>query len=129
MIAPSRHQIALEPLPGTDFEQLEDLGADAIAAARAAYARSQALSGNTAVALRRELADLGKIVESRSALTADARASLHGLARALEGRVDAETSAAIGPVLEAVIASLTGSERVADLLAAERYIGRCRGIV
>lgn len=116
-------------MPGTDFEQLEDLGADPIAAARIAHARSQGLSGTIAVALRRELADLARIAENRSALTAEARAILHGLARALKARVDAEASASIGPVLEAIIASLAGSERVADLLAAERYIGRCRGIV
>lgn len=128
MIAPSRYQLLVEQKPGTDFERLEDIGADAIAAVRHAHARAQALDGNTAYSLRRELADLGKIAEDRSALTKDARQSLRGLAQTLKDRVDAEISAAIGPVLEAVIECLAASERVADLLAAERHIGRCRGI-
>lgn len=128
MIAPSRHHLVVEQKPGTDFERLEDIGASAIAAARHAFARSRALDGDTAYALRRELAELRKIAEDRSALTKDARQSLHDLARLLKDRADAETSPTLGPLLEAVIECLTAAERVADLLAAERYIGRCRGI-
>lgn len=128
MIAPSRHQFTVEQKPATDFERLEDTGANAIAAARHAHARAKSLDGDTAYALRRELADLGKIAEDRSALTKDARQNLHGLAQALKNRVDADNSAAVGPVLEALFEGLTASERVADLLAAERHIGRCRGI-
>lgn len=128
MIAPARHHLVLEQKPGTDFERLEDIGASAIAAARHAFARSQALDGNTAHALRRELAELRKIAEDRSALTKDARQHLHDLARLLQDRVEAGNSAALGPVLEALLDCLAASERVADLLAAERYIGRCRGI-
>ncbi|MDQ1900587.1 hypothetical protein RAH32_09030 [Paracoccus sp. WLY502] len=129
MIAPSRHQLLVEQKSATDFERLEDIGADAIAAARHAHARAQALDGDTAYALRRELDDLRKIAENRTALTKDARESLRGLAKNLRDRVDADTSPPIGPLLEAVIDCLTASERVADLLAAERHIGRCRGIV
>lgn len=128
MIAPSRHHLVVEQRPGTDFERLEDLGASAIAAARHAFARSQALDGETAHALRRELADLRKIAEDRSALTRDARQNLHDLARLQQDRADAGNAKALGPVLEAVLDCLTAAERVADLLAAERYIGRCRGI-
>ncbi|WP_136650217.1 hypothetical protein [Paracoccus aeridis] len=128
MIAPSRHQLVLEQKAGTDFERLEDIGASAIAAARHAVARSQALDGETAYALRRELAELRKIAEERSALAKNARENLHDLARLLKDRADTETSPAIGPLLEAVIECLAASERVADLLAAERHIGFCRGI-
>lgn len=123
MIAPTRHQLLLEQKPGTDFECLED-----IAAARHAHARAQALDGETAHALRHELDDLRKIAENRTALTKDARESLHSLVRLLKDRVDADTSAAIGPILETLFECLTASERAADLIAAERYICRCRGI-
>lgn len=128
MIAPARHQLVLEQKPATDFERLEDIGASAIAAARHAFARAQALDGATALSLRRELADLRRIAEERSALGKDARQQLHDLARLLKDRADAGTSPAIGPVLEAVIECLAASERVADLLAAERHIGFCRGV-
>lgn len=128
MIAPSRHQLLVEQKPGTDFERLEDIGANAIAAARHAHARAKALDGDTAYALRRELDDLRRIAEDRSALTKNARDILHGLARVLKAQVDADTSPAVGPMLEAVIECLTASEKVADLLASERHIGRCRGI-
>ena len=79
MIAPSRHQLVLEQKAGTDFERLEDIGASAIAAARHAVARSQALDGETAYALRRELAELRKIAEERSGLRvhADEAAAAH----------------------------------------------------
>lgn len=129
MIAPARHHVVVEPKNSTDFERLEDLGANAIGAARHALARTATLDGITAHDLRREFADLRKIVEDRSALTKDARHALHDLARLLRDRVDAETSPAVGPILEAILDCLTASDRVADLLAAERYIGRCRGIV
>lgn len=129
MIAPSRHQLFIEQKPTTDFERLEDIGANALVAARHALARCGALDGDIAHALRREIADLRKIAEKRSALTNDARDSLHNLVLTLKDRADVATAAAIGPVLEAVIECLTASERVADLLAAERHIGRCRGIV
>ncbi|WP_134727157.1 hypothetical protein [Paracoccus luteus] len=128
MIAPSRHQLFIEQKPATDFERLEDIGANAIAAARHALARCGALDGDIAYALRREIADLRKIAEEGSALTKDARDSLHSLVLALKGRADADTATAIGPALEALIECITASERVADLLAAERHIGRCRGI-
>ncbi|WP_134725981.1 hypothetical protein [Paracoccus luteus] len=129
MIAPARHHLVLEQRPASDFERLEDIGATAIAAARHALARSQAIDGETACALRRGLADLRQIAEDRSALTKDARQHLHDLARVLQDRADAQTSAAIGPVLEALLECLAASEHVADLLASEKYIGRCRGIV
>lgn len=128
MIAPSRHQLTVEQTPATDFERLEDISANALLAARHAHARAKALDGNTAYALRRDLDDLRKIAEDRSALTKNARDMLHSLARSLKAQVDADNSAAVGPVLEALFECLTASERVADLLAAERYIGRCRGI-
>ncbi|WP_295046799.1 hypothetical protein [uncultured Paracoccus sp.] len=128
MIAPSRHQLTIEQRPSTDFEKLEDLGANAIAAARHAFARSAALDGATALELRRQIADLRRIAEDRSALTRASRDSLHELARLLKDRADADTAGVVGPVLSALLDCLASSERVADLLAAERHIGACRGI-
>lgn len=129
MIAPARHQVQLEQSPATDFERLEDIGASAIWASRIALASADALDGNTAHALRRELAELRKIVDDRSALSNNARQSLQNLALGLQARLNAESVEAVGSVLKAVIDCVTASERVADLLAAERHIGRCRGIV
>lgn len=129
MIAPARHQVQLEQAPATDFERLEDIGAAAIAASRCALACVEELDGDTAHALRREIGELRKIVENRSALSNNARQSLRSLALALQARLNVDSVDALGPVLEAVIDCLTASERVADLLAAERHIGRCRGLV
>lgn len=128
MIAPSRHQLMIDQKPATDFEKLEDLGADAIAAARHAHARSAAHDGVMALELRRQIADLRRIAEDRSALTRASRDSLHELVRLLRDRANADTAGAIGPVLEALLECLVASERVADLLAAERHVGACRGI-
>lgn len=128
MIAPACHHLVLEQKPATAFEGLEDIGATDIAAARHALPRSQALDGESAFALRRELAELRGIAEDRSALTTNARQHLHDLARLLKDRVETGNSAAIGALLEALLECLTASEQVADLLAAERHIGRCRGI-
>lgn len=95
---------------------------------RRALAGAEELDGNTAHALRRELGELRKIVDDRSALSNNARQCLQNPALALQVRFNADTADVVGSVLEAVIDCLTASKRVADLLAAERHIGRCRGI-
>ena len=97
MIAPARHQVQLEQSPATDFERLEDIGASAIWASRIALASADALDGNTAHALRREIAELRKIVDDRSALAKNARQSLQNLALGLQARLNAESVEAVGP--------------------------------
>ncbi|HHX88292.1 MAG TPA: hypothetical protein GX700_00745 [Paracoccus sp.] len=122
MIGPTCHHA-----PATDFERLEDIGASAICASRHALACAVKLDADTTHALACEIAELRRIVDERAALSGNARESLQRLADALRARLRAESSEAIGPVLEAIADCLTASERVADLLAARQHVGRWRG--
>lgn len=126
MIAPARHQIVIERKPSTGFKRFENIGTSAIAATRL-----PARKPSVATPPSRSGANLRN--SARTAMSAQrsrgmrARACI-SLAQFLTERVNAENSATIGPVLEAVLECLTASGRLADLLAAERHIGRCRGI-
>ncbi|WP_299847940.1 hypothetical protein [uncultured Paracoccus sp.] len=123
----SRHHVILESKV-TDFERIEDIGADAIRATRRALDWCDLISGDAAVQLRRELADLRDIVERRSAMTRDARVSLRAFRDALMAQGQGGPDTALAPLVSALHDAITASERVADLLASERHIGRCRGI-
>lgn len=129
MIAPARYHVQLHQAPATDFERLEDIGAAAICASRQALACAMNLDDDTAHALGCEIAELRKIVDERAALSGDARQSLQRLVHALQARLSAESSGAVGPLLEAVADCLAASERVADLLAARQHVARWRGNV
>lgn len=124
----SRHHVILEQRPGTDFERIEDIGADAIRAARKALRWCDLITGQAAHHLRRELVDLRKIVECRSAMTRDARISLRAFRDQLMAQGQGGPDTPLGPLVTALDDAITASERVADLLAAERHVGLCRGI-
>lgn len=123
----SRHRVILES-KATDFERIEDIGADAIRATRRALDWCDLVSGDAAVQLRRELADLRDIVERRSAMTLDARVSLRAFRDALMAQGQGGPDTALAPLVSALHEAIEASERVADLLASERHIGHCRGI-
>ena len=127
MLNGNRLNVSLDQKPATDFERLEDIGADAIRSARRAHAWCVQLYGDTATALAREIAELRGIVERRSALTVDGRTGMRLLRDALLDREDG-VDIAVTKILADLHDAISASERVADLLAAERYVGHCRGI-
>ena len=128
MMINNKHHIILDQRPETDFERIEDIGADAIRATRRALHWCDLISGDAAVLLRRELADLRDIVERRSAMTRDARVSLRGFRDTLRAQGQGGPDTTLGPLVAALSDAIEASERVADLLASERHIGLCRGI-
>lgn len=128
MMMSNKHHVILDQRPETDFERIEDIGADAIRATRRALEWCDLISGDAGVQLRRELADLRDIVERRSAMTRDARVSLRGFRDTLRAQGQGGPDTALAPLVSALHDAITASERVADLLASEGHIGRCRGI-
>ena len=128
MMMSNKHHVILDQRPETDFERIEDIGADAIRATRRALDWCDLITGDAAVQLRRELADLRDTVKRRSAMTRDARVSLRGFRDTLQAQGQGGPDTALGPLVAALHDAIEASERVADLLASERHIGRCRGI-
>lgn len=128
MLTNNKHHITLDHKQATDFERIEDIGADAIRATRRALHWCDLITGDAAVLLRRELADLRDIVERRSAMTRDARMSLRAFRDALMAQGQGGPDTTLAPLTAALHDAIDASERVADLLAAERHVGRCRGI-
>ena len=122
MIASSRHQAAVE-MRQSDFERIEEIGADAMEAARQAL---DALLRVESLPMLRAVDDLRRIVADRSALSQTARHLIGDALVAL--RELAPGDPRIGSAHENLVRCLRFSERVADLLAAERHIGFCRGI-
>ena len=127
MIAPARHHVTLETI-GTDFERLEDIGADALLAARNAWDLIGTLPGEIAVELKREIADLRKIVESDAMLTETSRHLLRDLIRRLEDLQEGIEPSLYHPLIDCLRGAVRQSQRVADLITAERHVGRARGL-
>lgn len=124
MIAPSRHQVAVE-MRQNDFERIEELGADAMDAARLALDTLVKIDG---FALSRELNDLRKIVADRAALSQTSRFLLADAVAAIHPLIETDPTGLIVVARDHLARCLRLSERVADLLAAERHVGFCRGI-
>lgn len=127
MMISNKHHLTIETR-ATDFERVEDIGADAIRATRTALEWCSRLSGDEAHDFRREIADLRQIVERRSALTRDGRHSLRAFRTILLAQGQDGPDATPSPLVAALSQAFAGSERVADLVAAERHVGHCRGI-
>lgn len=122
MIAPARHHLIIE-IRQNDFERIEVLAADALDAARLAL---EALEPTTVLPLD-HLRDLRRIVEARAALTETSRHLIRDMLTGLAEHARADPDLC-GSACDLLIRSLHLSDRVANLIAAERHIGRCRGI-
>lgn len=114
-------------LRGTDFERVEDLAADAVAAARGAIRDAEDLPYDAFKPVEQALADLASAVERRRVQNDEfrlaAETALQGLARVEPAEPDA---AAFDRVRRRLRDALNLSHRVADLIAAERDIGWLR---
>ncbi|EGJ22916.1 hypothetical protein RSWS8N_12540 [Cereibacter sphaeroides WS8N] len=118
-------------MPRGDFERLEELAADGVAAAREALALVPLLPTPLFNALQPQLMALFPHVERRRLLGERAREELELFVQEMN-RLRPEVSEAheeafkeIGRLL---LASIDASHRVADLVAAEQQIGWLRGI-
>lgn len=119
------HRVVLhqQALPGTDFERLEDLTADATAAARRALEEVDKLPYELVQAHQRSIKMIGDFVGKRRVLSQDFRNAAELVLRAL-ARADVadEAAQAHDAVMRNLRDALNLSHRVADLLAAERDI-------
>ena len=123
----SRYHVMLETKV-TDFERIEVIGADALLAARNAWSAIRALPTDLAVELHRKIEDLRKIVETNAMLKDSSRHLVSDLIRLLEARRnEIDPSLQVG-IFDQLRAELRHSQRVADLITAERHVGRARGI-
>lgn len=127
MIAPARHHVTLETV-GSDFERIEVIGADALFAARNAWNLIGNLPGEIAVELKREIVDLRWIVEADAMLAETSRNLLRDLIRLLEDRRERTDPALHHPLIDCLHDAVRQSQRVADLIAAERHVGRARDL-
>lgn len=122
----SRYHITVEQV-ATDFERIEVIGADALLAARNAWASIDDLPTEVAVELRREITDLRQVVEKNAMLQETSRHLLRDLLRLLEIRRDRIDPSERYPLVEHLHNAVKLSQRVADLINAERHIGKARG--
>lgn len=112
----------------SDFARIEDIGADAISAARTALAQLGTLPTTLFNRLAPHLVTFGEAVERRRVLNEEFRRTLADMLRTLEGAdVDSEDAHPHDLVCRALRDALDLSHRVADLLAAEKDIGWHRG--
>lgn len=126
MIAPVRHHVTIEQIT-SDFERIEVIGAESLRAARAAWASIGDLPTEVAVELRREIADLRKIVETNAMLKQESRDLVSILLRLLEDRRERIEFVMQYPLFGHLHEAVKHSQRVADLVTAERHIGKARG--
>jgi len=113
---------------GTDFERVEDLAADAACAAREAVEALQDLPYDQFKPSQSSLARVAEWVRQRHVLSDDFRACCQDLLRDL-ARIEPDDTTArpIDLATRRLRDALNGSHRVADLLVAERDIGRAGG--
>lgn len=122
----NKHHITVEQV-ATDFERIEVIGADALLAARNAWASIDDLPTEIAVELHREIADLRQIVNANAMLKEVSRHLIGSLLRQLEDRRERVDPSARYPLFEHLHNAVRLSQRVADLVNAERHIGKSRG--
>lgn len=127
MRSENMHHVTLE-LQATDFERIEVIGADALLAARIALDWIGDLPTEIAVDLHRKIEALRQIVETSAMLKDTSRHLVSDLIRHLEARHhEIDPSLQVG-IFDQLRAALRQSQRVADLITAERHVGRSRGI-
>ncbi|ABA81574.1 hypothetical protein GQF56_21725 [Rhodobacter sphaeroides] len=117
--------------PPRDFERLEEIAADGIAAARDALALLPLLPTHLFNQLHGVAGELLPHVSDRRLLNGRARQHLEAVVEVINRlrlQVDSEDEALFGEIGRNIIAALDASNRVADLLAAEKEIGWLRGI-
>ncbi len=112
-----------------DFERLEDICADAVAAARTAFEATDRLPHPLFKLIERPLATLAEAVSRRRVLSDDYRFALGDMLRALAAAEIGDAEADLHYLLcTALRDALNLSNRVSDLLAAEKDIGWQRGM-
>lgn len=123
----NRYHVFLES-KATDFERIEVIGADALLAARIALDWIGDLPNEIAVDLHRKIEGVRQIVETNAILKEPSRHLVSDLIRHLEARRnEIDPSQQVG-IFDQLRAALRHSQRVADLITAERHVGRARGI-
>lgn len=125
MRSENKHHITLEQI-SSDFERIEVIGADALLAACNAWGSIGDLPTDVAVELHRKIEDLRQIVESNAMLKEASRHLVSDLIRELDNRQDQFVLRF--PLIDQLRTAVRYSQRVADLIAAERHVGRSRGI-
>lgn len=123
----SRYHVMLET-KATDFERIEVIGADALLAARNAWSAISDLPTEIAVELHRKIEALRQIVETSAMLKEPSRHLVDDLIRHLEARRNGIDPSLQAGIFDQLRAALRHSQRVADLITAERHVGRARGI-
>lgn len=127
----NNHRIALfQPdIARSDFDRIEDIGANAIASARCALSQLEQLPHATLKPIDSLIRTIRTGVDQRRVLTEDFR---HDALLVLKHLVREDCSEDISSDLDQSIRclrdALNYSHRVQDLLAAERDIGRHRGL-
>ncbi len=123
----SRYHVMLET-KAADFELIEVIGADALLAARNAWSAISDLPTDLAVELHRKIEELRQIVETNAMLKDTSRHLVSDLIQHLEARRnEIDQSLQLG-IFDQLRTALRHSQRVADLITAERHVGRSRGI-
>lgn len=122
-----RYHVLLET-NATDFERIEVIGADALLAARNAWSAISDLPTDLAVELHRKIEDLRKIVDTNAMLKDTSRHLVSDLIGQLEARCEQIDRSLHFSLIDQLRAALRHSQRVADLITAERHVGRARGI-
>lgn len=111
-----------------DFELIEVIGADALLAARNAWSAISDLPTDLAVELHRKIEDLRQIVETNAMLKDTSRHLVSDLIQHLEARRNEIYQSLQLGIFDQLRTALRHSQRVADLITAERHVGRSRGI-
>lgn len=123
----ARYHVMLE-MTASDFERFEVIGADALLSARNAWDAISDLPTDIAVDLHRKIEDLRQIVEINAMLKEASRHLISDLLRQLEARREHIERSRQFAIFDHLSTALRQSQRVADLITAERHVGRSRGI-
>ena len=127
MRSENMHHVTLET-KASDFEGIEVIGADALLAARIALDWIGDLPTDLSVEFHRKIEGLRQIVETNAMLKDTSRHLVSDLIRHLEARRNEIDPSQDIASLDPLRTALRHSQRVADLITAERHVGRSRGI-